>query len=314
LDIAQWLREIGLPQYQAAFREHDVDAAVLPKLTADDLIGLGVTSIGNRRKILDAIAGLRQGSATAAKSAAEASAINAGSTSHEPERRQLTVMFCDIVGSTALSTRLDPEDMRLVIRAYQDACSGVVARYDGYIAKFMGDGVLAYFGYPRAHEDDAERAVRAGLEIADAIGKLETPAKEKLAVHVGIATGLVVVGDRVGEGSAQEQAVVGDTPNLAARLQNLAEPGSVVVAVATRRLLGASFQLRELGRQQIKGLTEPVEAFAVEAIRQSESRFDATASQRGLTPMVGREQEIGLLMERWRLAQDGDGQVVLLSG
>ena len=174
-------------------------------------------------------------------------------------------MFCDIVGSTALSARLDPEDMRLVIRAYQDACSGVVARYDGYIAKFMGDGVLAYFGYPRAHEDDAERAVRAGLEIADAIGKLETPAKEKLAVRVGIATGLVVVGDQVGQGSAQEQAVVGDPPNLAARLQNLASPE----ASLSQDQPGACWVHSsncETGPPPGKGLAEPVEAWAVEAI------------------------------------------------
>jgi class 3 adenylate cyclase len=175
------------------------------------------------------------------------------------ERRQLTVMFCDLVGSTALSARFDPEELREDIRAYQNAVSAVVARYDGFVAKFMGDGVLAYFGYPQAHEDDAERAVRAGLEIEAAVASLESRGTEPLAVRIGIATGLVVVGDLVGEGSAQEQPVVGETPNLAARLQALAEPGQIVLAGATRRLIGDLFRLRDLGRQAVKGFAEPVD-------------------------------------------------------
>jgi class 3 adenylate cyclase len=172
-------------------------------------------------------------------------------------------MFCDLVGSTALSVRFDPEEWREEIRTYQNAVSGVVARYDGFVAKYMGDGVLAYFGYPRAHEDDAERAVRAGLDIAAAVMRLATRGTEPLAVRIGLATGLVVVGDRVGAGAAQEQAVVGETPNLAARLQALAQPGQIIVAGATRRLIGDLFRLRELGRQALKGFAEPVEAFAV---------------------------------------------------
>jgi class 3 adenylate cyclase/predicted ATPase len=221
-------------------------------------------------------------------------------------------MFCDLVGSTALSVRFDPEELREEIRAYQNACSGVVARYDGYVAKFMGDGVLAYFGYPRAHEDDAERAVRAGLEIAAAVTRLETRGTEPLAVRIGIATGLVVVGDLVGEGSAQEQAVVGETPNLAARLQALAEPGQIVLAGATRRLIGDLFRLTDLGRQTAKGFAEPVEAFAVEGVAVVESRFEA--ARRGLTDLVGRAAESALLRDRLRQAWGGAGQIVLLSG
>ena len=222
-------------------------------------------------------------------------------------------MFSDLVGSTALSAKLDPEDMREVIRAYQDACSGAVARYDGFVAKFMGDGVLAYFGFPRAHEEDAERAVRAGLDIAAIVAKLETRANEKLEVRIGIATGIVVVGDLVGQGSAQEQAVVGETPNLAARLQGLAEPGSVVIAESTRRLLGGTFELTPLGPQTLKGLDAPVLGWAVLREAENLSRFEASRSQ-GMTPFVGREHEVALLLERWREASEGEGQVALITG
>ena len=222
-------------------------------------------------------------------------------------------MFCDLVGSTALSARLDPEDMREVIRAYQDACSGAVARYDGFVAKFMGDGVLAYFGFPRAHEEDAERAVRAGLDIVAVVAKLDTRAKESLKVRIGVATGIVVVGDLVGQGSAQEQAVVGETPNLAARLQALAEPGGVVIAESTRRLLGGTFELKPLGPQTLKGFDAPVPAWTVLREAENVSRFEASRSQ-GMTPFVGREHEVALLLDRWRDAREGEGQVVLLSG
>ena len=222
-------------------------------------------------------------------------------------------MFCDLVGSTAISTRLDPEDLREVIRAYQDACSGAIARYDGFVAKFMGDGILAYFGYPRAHEDDAERAVRAALEIAAAVAKLETLAEDRLEVRIGIATGLVVVGDLIGQGSAQEQSVVGDTPNLAARLQGVAEPGSIVVSEQVRRLVGGSFDYEDLGEMTLKGFAQPTHGYRILGASETVSRFEA-ATQEGLTPLVGRDQEIALLLERWQLAQDGEGQVVLLSG
>ena len=213
MDVGDWLKSLGLEQYEAAFRDNEIDGEVLLKLTVEDLKDLGVAIVGHRRKILSAIEALNAAHAAPASTPAAPSPAPADAA----ERRQLTVMFVDLIGSTALSAALDPEDMRQVIRAYQDACSGVAARYDGFVAKFMGDGVLAYFGFPRAHEDDAARAVHAGLEIAEAVAALQTRARGKLGVRVGIATGLVVVGDIVGQGPAQEQAVVGDTPNLAAR-------------------------------------------------------------------------------------------------
>jgi class 3 adenylate cyclase/tetratricopeptide (TPR) repeat protein len=222
-------------------------------------------------------------------------------------------MFCDLVGSTALSARLDPEDMRGVIRAYQDACSVVVARYDGFVAKFMGDGILAYFGFPRAHEDDAARAVHAGLELVEVVAGLKTPAPEELAARIGVATGLVVVGDIIGQGSAQEQAVVGDTPNLAARLQGLADPGGIVISQTTRRLVGDRFRLREIGKHGVKGLAEPVEAWAALGVASTESRFEAEHAAR-LTSFVGREAEAADLLARQAKAWAGQGQIVLISG
>jgi predicted ATPase/class 3 adenylate cyclase len=306
MDVAVWLRDLGLQQYEALFRENDIDAEVLSDLTDGDLEKIGV-SLGHRKRLLKAVAIL------AGPAAAPPTAATPIPAADVAERRQLTVMFSDLVGSTALSAKLDPEDMREVIRAYQDACSGAVARYDGFVAKFMGDGVLAYFGFPRAHEEDAERAVRAGLEIAAIVAKLETRANEKLEVRIGIATGIVVVGDLVGQGSAQEQAVVGETPNLAARLQGLAEPGSVVIAESTRRLLGGTFELTPLGPQTLKGLDAPVLGWAVLREAENLSRFEASRSQ-GMTPFVGREHEVALLLECWREASEGEGQVALITG
>jgi class 3 adenylate cyclase len=306
MDVAVWLRDLGLQQYEALFRENDIDVEVLSDLTDADLEKIGV-SCGHRKRLLKAVAAL------ASPAAALPAATPIPPVADAAERRQLTIMFSDLAGSTALSARLDPEDMREVIRAYQDACSGAVARYDGFLAKFMGDGVLAYFGFPRAHEEDAERAVRAGLDIAAVVAKLETRANEKLEVRIGIATGIVVVGDLVGQGSAQEQAVIGDTPNLAARLQALAEPGAVVIAESTRRLLGGAFELKPLGSQVLKGFDAPVPAWT--ALREAEnvSRFEASRSQH-LTPFVGREHEVALLLDRWREASEGEGQVALISG
>jgi class 3 adenylate cyclase len=224
MDIGGWLRGLGLERYEQASRDNEIDLRVLLELTADDLKELGVAAIGHRRLLLKAIADLAAGAGRAsAKDARAAPPVNAAA---DAERRQLTVMFCDLVGSTALSVRFDPEELREEIRAYQNTISGVVARYDGFVAKYMGDGVLAYFGYPRAHEDDAERAVRAGLEIEAAVRSPETRGTERLAARIGIATGLVVVGDLVGEGWALSQAVVGETPNLAARLQALVSGGT----------------------------------------------------------------------------------------
>ena len=221
--------------------------------------------------------------------------------------------FVDLVGSTALSGRLDPEDMREVLRTYQNTVTGEIARVDGHVAKLMGDGVLAYFGWPRADEDEAERAVRAGLAIVEAVGRLASPDGEPLAARVGIATGLVVVGDLIGEGAAREEAVVGETPNLAARLQEAATPGAVVIADGTRRLLGEMFELRELGSTRLKGFVHPVGGFLVLGERPAGSRFEARRSGRPL-PMVGRDQELALVFERWRQAAAGEGQAVLLVG
>ena len=298
MDVGTWLRSLGLAQYEAAFGDNDIDEALLPKLTVDDLKDLGVASVGHRRKIMSAIDRLSAPSVLPTDAA---------------DRRQLTVVFCDLVGSTPLSTRLDPEDMRQVIHAYQDACSGVLARYDGFVSRFFGDGILAYFGFPRAHEDDAVRAVHAALDIADAVPCLQTCAGEKLSVRVGIATGVVVAGDIVGQGSSQEQVVVGDTPNLAKRLQDLAEPGGVLVSAATRRLLGDRFRLKDLGRHVVKGLADPVEVFAALGVSQSESRFEAAHASR-LTGFVGREAESAELLARQRGAWSGHGQIVLISG
>src|SRR3984957_19204690 len=306
MDIAVWLRNLGLQQYEALFRENDIDAEVLSDLTDADLEKIGV-SLGHRKRLLKAVAAL------AGPAAPLPAATPIPPVADAAERRQLTVMFSDLVGSTALLARLDPEDMREVIRAYQDACSGAVARYDGFVAKFMGDGVLAYFGFPRAHEEDAERAVRAGLDIAAVVAKLETRANENLKVRIGIATGIVVVGDLVGQGSAQEPPVVGEAPNLAARLEGLAEPGSVVIAESTRRLLGETFELTPLGPQTLKGLDAPVLGWAVLREAENLSRFEASRSQ-GMTPFVGREHEVALLLECWREASEGEGQVALITG
>jgi len=308
MDVAEWLRGLALEQYVPAFRDNDVDREVLRGLTADDLRELGVASIGHRRRLLDAIARLVDGPPSAETSRAP----SAAAVSSEAERRQLTVMFCDLMGSTALSARLDPEDLREVIAAYHRAVAEVVRGFDGFVAKYMGDGVLAYFGYPRAHEDDAERAIRAGLGVVDAVGRLDSKSVA-LQARIGIATGLVVVGDVIGEGSAQEQSVVGETPNLAARLQSLAEPNAVVIAASTRRLVGDLFECSDLGIVEVKGIDVPVPAWQVLQPSSVESRFEALRGA-ALSPLVGRDEEIDLLLRRWARAKTGDGQVVLISG
>src|SRR5438477_2597954 len=251
MDVAAWLQDLGLERYVPAFRDNDIDAEVLPKLTAEDLISLGVTSVGHRRRLLDAIAGL----GTAVPVAVMTAPAPGAPAQVDAERRQLTVMFCDLVGSTALSTRHDPEDLRELIGDYHRAVSKTVGRFEGFVAKYMGDGVLIYFGYPQAHEDDAERAVRAGLAVIEAVGQL--PAREDLSVRLGIATGLAVVGDLIGEGAAQERGVVGETPNLAARLQGLAATNAPVTAGTSRRQIGGLFDLADLGPQALAGFGGP---------------------------------------------------------
>ena len=312
MDIVVWLRSLGLGKYEALFRENDIDDTVLPNLTAEDLKELGVASLGHRRKLLDAIAALRTVANSKSPLTDVATTTGAQSTPEDrAERRQVTVMFSDLVGSTALSARMDPEDLREVISAYQKCVAETVRRFGGFVAKYMGDGVLVYFGYPQAHEDDAERAVRAGLELVAAVSGLKTHAP--LQTRVGIATGLVVVGDLIGSGASQEQAIVGETPNLAARLQGIAEPNSVVIAESTRKLVGNLFELQDLGAQDLKGITGHLRAWAVLRPASVEGRFEAFHAS-GLTELVGREEELEILLRRWSKAKSGEGQVVLLSG
>src|SRR5271165_6290376 len=319
MDIAAWLRDLGLEQYAPAFRDNAIDEAVLPRLTTDDLKDIGIAQVGHRRKLLDAIAALGVPAPAPTPSAVEATspppeaspAVAAAPSGGE--RRQITVVFCDLVGSTALSARLDPEDMRDIIGAYCGCCADLITKAGGFVARYMGDGVLAYFGYPQAHEHDAEHAVRAGLAVVDAVPKLTTTAGDPLQVRVGIATGLVVVGDLIGSGETQERGVVGETPNLAARLQALAEPNAVVIADSTRRLLGNLFELKDLGPQDLKRVTEPAPVWAALRASSVESRFDALHTT-SLTALVGREEETELLLRRWSRAKTGEGQVVLLSG
>ena len=307
MDVAAWLQGLGLERYVPAFRDNEIDWEALPKLTAEDLKDLGVVLEGHRRKLLDAITALG-----AEAPAAGTAASHDAPAPADAERRQLTVMFCDLVGSTELSSRLDPEDLRDVVGAYHPAVTEIVAGFDGLVSRYMGDGVLVYFGYPQAHEDDAERAVRAGLGSIDAVGRLDVKSV-KLQARVGIATGLVVVGDLIGAGSAQEQSVVGETPNLAARLQTLAEPDAVVIAAGTRRLVGDLFEYRDLGAVEVKGITAPVPAWQVLRPSVVASRFEALRGS-ALSPLVGRDEEIDLLLRRWARATAGDGQVVLVSG
>jgi class 3 adenylate cyclase/tetratricopeptide (TPR) repeat protein len=311
MDVGGWLRSLGLEQYEASFRENKIDDTVLPSLTAEDLKDLGVGFVGHRRKLLDAIVALRAEASVPTPSLSDAPpAIDKGAKD-TAERRQVTAMFSDLVGSTALSTRLDPEDLREVISAYQRCVAETVRHFGGFVARYMGDGVLIYFGYPTAHEDDAERAVRSGLALIDAVATLSAP--QPLQVRIGAATGMVVVGDLVGSGEAQEHDIVGETPNLAARLQAIAEPNTVVIAEATRRLLGNLFELRDLGLWELKGIAEPVRVFAALRASSVEGRFEAMHPG-GLTALVGREEELDLLMRRWSKAKIGEGQVVLLSG
>jgi class 3 adenylate cyclase len=310
MDIGAWLRSLGLERYEAAFRENEIDETVLPNLTAEDLKDLGIGIVGHRRKILDAIGALRVDESAKASSATAAPKAETV-VEDRAERRQVTVMFSDLVGSTALSTYMDPEDLREIISAYQTCVAEAVGRFGGFVAKYMGDGVLVYFGYPQAHEDDAERAVSAALELIATVGALKSPTP--LQTRVGIATGLVVVGDLIGSGEAQERGIVGETPNLAARLQGIAEPNTVILSEGTRRLIGKLFELKDLGAQELKGIAGPVRAFA--ALRRSsiESRFEALHDS-GLAALVGREEEAELLRRRWAKAKSGEGQVVLLSG
>ena len=312
MDVGEWLHNLGLGQYEAAFRENDVDAELLPNLAAEDLKELGITSLGHRRRLLEAIAVLRL-EGTPADDPARSSTSptgHLGSPEITAERRPLSVMFCDLIGSTALSSRLDPEDLREVIRSYQACVAATIQQFNGFIARYVGDGVLIYFGWPQAHETDAARAVRAGLAVAAAVGETQVGG-EPLQVHVGIATGLVVIGEPIGAGDSRQQTAVGETPNRAARLQSLAGPGQVVIDAATKRQIGGLFTCQELGTVELKGLPEPVPAWQVVAENRVLGQFEALRS--GLTPLVGREEEVELLLRRWTQAKGGSGKVVLIS-
>src|SRR4051794_30997101 len=315
VDVGDWLKSLGLEQYEATFRENGIDAEVLPTLTGEELKDIGVSLIRHRRRLLEAIAKLQNGntSSQAAKPSDDypASIPADDVVSHGGERRQLTVMFCDLVGSTALSERLDPEELRSLLHAYRTLCGDVIVRYDGFVARYVGDGILTYFGWPSAHEEDAERAVRAALEIVHTVRRASST--ENLSVRVGIATGPVVVGETAGTGD-QSKLAVGSTPNLAARLQALAVADQIVIAASTRRLIGNAFELTDLGEHDLKGIAEPVHAWRVERALVTESRFDASHGIDAMTPLVGRDEELDLLLRRWSQANDSEGQVVLLSG
>jgi class 3 adenylate cyclase len=304
--FGEWLAEIGLRSYDAVFASNKIDFDVIRSLSDTDLRELGL-ALGDRKRLLQAVAKLDE------HPIADTATLATVSEPVSPagERRQLTVMFCDLVGSTALGEKLDSEELGKLLHAYRNHCGKVIARYDGFVARYVGDGILTYFGWPSAHEEDAERAVRAALEIVSTVKQASTA--ENLSVRIGVATGPVVVGETAGSGG-QSKLAVGSTPNLAARLQGLAAADQIVTAASTRRLLGNAFELSDLGEHDLKGMAEPVHAWRVERALLAESRFDANRGGGALTPLVGRDEELDLLLRRWSQAKDGEGQVVLLSG
>jgi class 3 adenylate cyclase len=309
--LSQWLHQLGLERYADVLAENDVDLEAIRLLSDGDLAELGI-SLGHRRKLLKAIADLNAvgpavaSPATGGSTLAPSSVDKAATTEVTGERRQLTVMFCDMVGFTELASRVDPEVLQKIIRVYEDTCAAAITRYDGYVFQRLGDGIVAFFGYPLAHEGEAERAIRAGLDIIDAFADLDVPDAGRLQVRIGIATGLVVV-------SSAEKSAVGETMNLASRLQGIAQVNTIVVSERVRQLAGGSFEYQDLGMQTLKGIARSTHAYGIVGVSDAASRFEA-ASGEELTPLVGRDLELGLLMDRWALAQDGEGQVVLLSG
>ena len=304
--VRAWLEGIGLGQYADVFEREELTTTNLPELTADELKDLGLP-LGPRKTILKAIRELNE-TTTAVTSA---KAIAPRLAADNAERRHLTVMFCDLVGSTELSQQLDPEALRELMRTYQQACGTVIDKYDGHVAQYLGDELMTYFGWPRAHEDDAERAIRAALEIVEAVKQVSAP--EALHVRIGIATGPVVVGETGAGDASVPKVAVGETPNVAARIQGLADADQIIISPDTRRLVGGTFDLTDFGEHILKGIVEPVRTWRVAGLAASEGRFDAAHGET-LTPLVGRDLELGLLMDRWAKAQDGEGQVVLLSG
>jgi class 3 adenylate cyclase/ABC-type lipoprotein export system ATPase subunit len=316
MDVVDWLRSLGLGKYEAAFRDNEVDESVLPNLTAEDLKELGVTALGHRRKLLDAIAALRNDEDAKTKATTQGSAgLSASAPILEvtAERRQLTVAFIDLVGSTGLGGELDPEDLIRLLSQYREACVAAIGKFEGYVAQYLGDGILVYFGFPQAQEDAAHRAVRAGLEIVEKVGRLRQPDGKALQVRVGIATGLVVTRGATGAGTAGEETVVGDTPNLAARLQSLAEPGCVLVGPTTHQLTSDFFEFSFLGEHAIKGFRDPVSIWKALGEGTIENRF-AAAHAATAGPIIGRERELTFLYDCWQRATRGDGHVALVVG
>src|SRR6516165_11527040 len=303
MTVADWLRTLGLGQYEAAFRENSVTVDLLPNLTPEDLRDLGITLVGHRRRLLDAISALRADADLAEDSRAAAAEHPRPTQQSAAERRHLSVMFCDLMGSTALSSRLDPEELSAVIRDYQARVSTTIARFGGFIARYVGDGVLIYFGWPKAHEANAERAVRAARAVIDAI---RAPIlTESLQVRIGIATGLVVVGEPIGTGEARQQTAIGETPNRAARLQGLAGDDGIVIDDPTRQQIGGLFDCVDIGLVSLKGLSEPVHAWQVLKEPAVGSRFEAVHATASLTPLVGRDDELDLLTRRWAQVKAG---------
>jgi predicted ATPase/class 3 adenylate cyclase len=305
--ISEWLQSLDLNQYAQVFVDNDIDLGLIARLSEQDLKELGVSSMGHRKKLLTAIEE-RNDATVAAPSPTETAPSLPTDTA---ERRHLTVMFCDLLGSTELSQKLDPEALRELMRSYQQCCGAVIDKYDGHVAQYLGDGLMTYFGWPRAHEDDAERAIRAGLEIAEAVKQVQAP--EPLHVRVGIATGPVVVGETGAGDASVPKVAVGETPNLAARIQGLADSDQIIIGPDTRHLVGGTFDLDDFGEHALKGIVDPVRAWRVTGLASSRGRFDAAHGEE-LTPLIGREEELDILLRRWQLAQDGEGQVVLLSG
>ena len=299
MDVVVWLRSLGLGQYEAAFRDNEVDDSVLPNLTAEDLKELGVTALGHRRKLLDAIAALRTGESGKTKATSQDPAgqpASAQTVEATDERRQLTVAFIDLVGSTVLGGELDPEDLIRLLSHYRETCVAAIGKFEGHVAQYLGDGILVYFGFPHAQEDAADRALRACLEIVEKVGQLRQPDGRTLQARVGIATGLVVTRGTSGVGTAGEETVVGDTPNLAARLQSLAEPSCVLVGPTTHQLTSNFFEFSFLGEHAIKGFRDSISVWKVIGESAIENRF-AAAHAAAAGPIVGRERELAFLYE-----------------
>ena len=304
--IDQWLAERGLGQYVDIFKSNDIDMRALAFLNEDDFRELGV-SLGHRRIFINEIKQLNQ------LSIQTQNANDRSKMEETAERRQLTVQFCDLVGSTAMTQQLDPEEMREILRFYQNTVSASVRQYGGYVARFVGDGILSYFGWPRAYEDQADRAIRASLSILESMQHIDNPKINPVQVRIGIDSGLVVVGDLIGDATSDLNTVVGDTPNLAARLQAQAKPGEIIIGTNTRNLLGDTFKFKRLNPKKLKGFKNEIAAWKVIGERHLENRFEASHRKK-LSTLVGREHELGLLRERWKLAKDCEGQIILLCG